>query len=127
MTGRHNENVPLFSAAAYPSFYADPDARLRACLGMDLEVFFPDRGEGLLGDARRICDRCPLKIRCRDWAMSRPWHELYGVWGGMSQMERRSAQTRRPDECPRCGRLVKIISNGTPPRHKAGITDRWCR
>ena len=126
MTGRHSETLPLFSAAAYPSFYTDPDAGDRACLGTDPELFFPERGNGKLGDARRVCSRCPLRVRCRDWAMSRSWNELYGVWGGMSQQERQAVQTRRSAQCPRCGRVVKLVANGATPRHKAGIYERWC-
>ncbi|WP_127842517.1 WhiB family transcriptional regulator [Actinomyces wuliandei] len=65
-----------------------------ACLGMDSAVFFHPDGER--GSSRRkrddgakaICQRCPVINECREHALRT--HEPYGVWGGMSEDERRS-------------------------------------
>lgn len=124
-TGRHNENLVLFSPAAYPSFYADPDAGARACLGMDLEVFFPERANTTTA-AKRVCDRCPLKARCRTWAMSRPWNELHGVRGGMTQMDRKAEQMKGQAECPRCDRVFRLLADGSTPKHMENRYGRWC-
>ena len=65
-----------------------------SCLGMDSSVFFHPEGER--GGSRRrrderakaICQDCPVLEECRDHALST--REPYGVWGGMSEEERRA-------------------------------------
>lgn len=64
-----------------------------ACRNMDTEVFFHPEGER--GGTRRrraeaakaICATCPVINECREYALAA--HEPYGVWGGMSEEERR--------------------------------------
>ncbi|QPL04937.1 MULTISPECIES: WhiB family transcriptional regulator [Actinomyces] len=71
-----------------------------ACRGMDSSVFFHPEGER--GSSRRrradgakaVCATCPVLIRCREHALAA--HEPYGVWGGMTEEERRSVLSRRP-------------------------------
>jgi WhiB family redox-sensing transcriptional regulator len=58
-----------------------------ACAGMeDPSIFFPRKG-GSSAPAKRICDQCPVRIQCLNEALHRP--ERHGVWGGMSERERR--------------------------------------
>ena len=128
MTGRHKENLALFSAAAYPTFYEDADAGDRACLGTDIDLFFPEHGNarGQVAQARRLCSRCPMKDRCRAWALSRPWNELHGVWGGMTQMDRKAEQMKGQAVCPRCDRVFRLLADGSMPRHMENRYGRWC-
>lgn len=42
--------------------------------------------------AKHICAQCPVLIDCRRHAMNAP--ELYGVWGGLSEMERHNLAGR---------------------------------
>jgi WhiB family transcriptional regulator, redox-sensing transcriptional regulator len=70
------------------------DWRLRArCKGQPLEFFFaPDdeKGSRRLGReqrAKQICQSCPVLELCRTHALNAPEH--YGVWGGMTPLERR--------------------------------------
>lgn len=42
--------------------------------------------------AKQICGRCPVIIECRRHAASA--RELYGVWGGLSEMERHNLEGR---------------------------------
>lgn len=37
--------------------------------------------------AKKICEECPYKIRCRDYALENP--DLLGIWGGTSDGERK--------------------------------------
>lgn len=37
--------------------------------------------------AKRICDDCPVKQQCLDWALEN--NERYGIWGGATPRERR--------------------------------------
>jgi WhiB family redox-sensing transcriptional regulator len=72
---------------------------LSACRDEDATFFFgPDkerpreraRREGV---AKSICATCPVLDRCLSHALEVP--ETYGVWGGMSEEERRMELSRR--------------------------------
>jgi WhiB family redox-sensing transcriptional regulator len=67
------------------------DAECRLYVG---EVdFFPARGESAR-DAKAVCARCNVRTDCLEYALrSEP---LCGVWGGLSERERR--QLRRDRE-----------------------------
>lgn len=60
-----------------------------ACSGMDVNIFYPEQGAGMpqTKRAKAICARCPVRIECLNDALAR--NERYGVWGGMSERERR--------------------------------------
>ncbi|GAB3209753.1 hypothetical protein GCM10027294_25420 [Marinactinospora endophytica] len=64
-----------------------------ACEGMDVGIFFPDRGESV-AVAREVCEGCPFGVRvaCLLWAVVTP--ERDGVWGGMTPEERVSLRRR---------------------------------
>ena len=64
---------------------------LAACRGTDLEVFFPGRGE-TAGPARQVCAGCPVRQPCLDYAITN--RIAYGVWGGLTERERRALQSR---------------------------------
>ncbi|WP_331720682.1 WhiB family transcriptional regulator (plasmid) [Streptomyces sp. NBC_01178] len=59
-----------------------------ACAGKDPELFF---AHGLsvpqIARAKVICARCPLMASCLEGALERG--EEYGVWGGLTEDERR--------------------------------------
>lgn len=56
------------------------------CAQTDPEAFFPDRGRSAQ-DAKQVCECCAVRQKCLDWAIEH--NERFGVWGGMSQQERR--------------------------------------
>lgn len=68
-----------------------------ACLTEDPELFFPigNTGPALLqiDAAKAVCQRCPVIDECLQWAMSNGQDS--GVWGGMSEDERRALKRRR--------------------------------
>ncbi|WP_433893388.1 WhiB family transcriptional regulator [Streptomyces sp. CA-111067] len=68
-----------------------------ACLDVDPELFFPvGNGGSALMQAQRakaVCAGCPVIESCREWAM-RTGQDA-GVWGGLSEEERRSLKRRR--------------------------------
>lgn len=56
------------------------------CAQTDPEAFFPEKG-GSTRDAKRVCEACPVQAECLDYAMSKD--EKFGIWGGLSERERR--------------------------------------
>ncbi len=56
-----------------------------ACRGWPTAMFFPTRGE-TPGPAREVCDACPVRVECGDYALSDP--DVDGLWAGMTARER---------------------------------------
>ena len=56
------------------------------CAQTDPEAFFPEKG-GSTRDAKRVCAACPVRDECLDYAMAHD--EKFGIWGGLSERERR--------------------------------------
>jgi WhiB family redox-sensing transcriptional regulator len=75
---------------AAPARYAARWRELAACRGIDLEMFFPGRGESA-GPARRVCAACPVRQPCLDYAISN--RIVHGVWGGLTERERRALRS----------------------------------
>ena len=82
---------PRHGASASPATFAGDWRRRAACRGSDLEVFFPGRGESA-EPARQVCAVCPVRQACLDYALS---HGItHGVWGGLTERERRPLRSR---------------------------------
>jgi len=56
------------------------------CAQTDPEAFFPEKG-GSTREAKRICMGCEVRDRCLDYALAHD--ERFGIWGGLSERERR--------------------------------------
>ena len=56
------------------------------CAQTDPEAFFPEKG-GSTREAKRICSGCEVKPECLDYALVHD--ERFGIWGGLSERERR--------------------------------------
>ena len=67
-----------------------------ACRDEDPELFFPigNTGPALLQieDAKAVCRRCDVAGQCLRWALESG--QDAGVWGGMSEDERRVVKRR---------------------------------
>jgi len=68
-----------------------------ACLTENPELFFPvgNTGPALLQieEAKKVCARCRVKDKCLHWALEAG--QDHGVWGGMSEDERRAMKRRQ--------------------------------
>lgn len=64
---------------------------LAACRGMDTELFFPGRGESSPA-AEVACRSCEVRVECGEQAIG---GERFGIWGGMSERERRHVRALR--------------------------------
>jgi WhiB family transcriptional regulator, redox-sensing transcriptional regulator len=76
-----------------------------ACLGLDTELFFPTGATGRaldqLEQAKAVCRSCAVATQCLDWALQT--NQDAGVWGGLSEDERRTLRRSRQ----RCRRRPK--------------------
>jgi WhiB family redox-sensing transcriptional regulator len=65
----------------------DPEWQERAlCAQTDPEAFFPEKG-GSTREAKRICMGCEVRDACLEYALAHD--ERFGIWGGLSERERR--------------------------------------
>lgn len=92
---QRNPIEPFFGPRISPQFVQDLDDSLgwqdRAlCAVTDPEVFFPESGGSTL-KAKLVCQRCPVKVECLDYAINH--NERFGIWGGLSERERRRLKT----------------------------------
>lgn len=73
-----------------------PWRNLALCRTEDPELFFPvgTSGPALLQteQAKAVCRRCPVTEECLEWAFGTG--QDAGVWGGMSEDERRAVRRR---------------------------------
>jgi WhiB family transcriptional regulator, redox-sensing transcriptional regulator len=74
---------------------ADEAWRLNAlCAETDPEAFFPEKG-GSTREAKRVCVGCEVRAECLEFALRND--ERFGIWGGLSERERRRLRMMRRD------------------------------
>jgi WhiB family transcriptional regulator, redox-sensing transcriptional regulator len=56
------------------------------CAQTDPEAFFPEKG-GSTREAKRVCGGCEVRAECLGYALEHD--ERFGIWGGLSERERR--------------------------------------
>ena len=61
------------------------------CAQTDPEAFFPEKG-GSTREAKKICTGCDVRAECLTYALSND--ERFGIWGGLSERERRKLKKR---------------------------------
>ena len=81
---------PRHRTQAAPARFAARWRERAACRGIDLEVFFPGRGE-TAGPARQVCAACPVRQPCLDYGISN--RITHGIWGGLTERERRALRS----------------------------------
>lgn len=74
------------------------------CAQVDMDVFYPEKGESTKS-AKQICAGCDVREQCLEYALEHI--ERFGVWGGLSERERRTllnGRTKRGEKRrPPCG------------------------
>lgn len=79
--------------------YQPPDEEVSAgdwqeralCAQTDPDLFFPEKGFSTR-EARSICNGCEVRTECLKYALAHG--ERFGIWGGLSERERRKLQNR---------------------------------
>jgi WhiB family redox-sensing transcriptional regulator len=61
------------------------------CAETDPEAFFPEKG-GSTREAKKICTGCEVRAECLEFALAND--ERFGIWGGLSERERRRLRRR---------------------------------
>lgn len=65
-----------------------------ACRHFPTDLFFPighgPRAEAQANQAKLICNECPVRVECLQYALAT--NAQFGVFGGMSEEERRRAR-----------------------------------
>ena len=90
-SGRAERRVPVDVQALIGEL--DRDWQFRAnCMGVDPELFFPERGSSTR-EAKEVCRGCVVRDDCLDFAIANG--EKFGIWGGMSERERRRLRRAR--------------------------------
>jgi WhiB family redox-sensing transcriptional regulator len=78
--------------AGHPGAEEDQGWQERAlCAETDPEAFFPEKG-GSTREAKKICTGCEVRAECLEYALSND--ERFGIWGGLSERERRRLRRR---------------------------------
>jgi WhiB family transcriptional regulator, redox-sensing transcriptional regulator len=78
--------------------FMDPELAARSwqhkanCMGVDPELFFPERGASTR-EAKEVCRGCVVRSECLEYALANG--EKFGIWGGLSERERRKVRRSR--------------------------------
>jgi WhiB family redox-sensing transcriptional regulator len=97
----------------------DPDAGALAwqaealCAQTSPESFFPEKG-GSTRDAKRICASCNVRAQCLEYALLND--ERFGIWGGLSERERRKLRSARSSEQGE-SHAAASSPDSVPPQH----------
>jgi len=80
-----------------------------ACRGIDPERLYVSGAAQQ--EAKRICRHCPVRYECLAEALDAG--DEYGVWGGMTERERRALRRRYPAVSNWRALFAAAMSNGT--------------
>ncbi len=75
------------------------------CLGVDPDLFFPERGASTR-EAKEVCRGCEVQVDCLEYALQNG--EKFGIWGGMSERERRRIRRQRAPERQAAARASEV-------------------
>lgn len=70
-----------------PEWYADA-----LCAETDPQIFFPEAG-GSTRAAKKVCASCPVRVECLEYALAHK--DAFGIWGGVSERDRRKIVRER--------------------------------
>lgn len=64
------------------------------CAEVDPDLFFPETGEPA-EPAKQVCAGCPVREPCLDYALEHAAIGAWGIWGGMTERDRRKLKRER--------------------------------
>lgn len=102
MSGLRAKKLEPTPAAAAVFLFEDLDISWQdqaLCAQTDPELFFPDKS-GSTREAKRVCQSCEVRTQCLEYAIAN--QERFGVWGGLSERERRKVLQERTGNARTC-------------------------
>jgi WhiB family redox-sensing transcriptional regulator len=63
------------------------------CAEVTPDIFFPEFGNNHSRQAVKICDACPVKEVCLEYALGND--EVWGIWGGLTPNQRKRLKRGR--------------------------------
>ena len=117
----HTMPVTPFLRVVTPE--GEPDWRdLALCAEADPDEWFPEKG-GSSRKAKAICAGCPSRLPCLEFALEN--NEGYGIWGGLSEQQRRRLY---PDAPRMCGNGLHEMTPDNTYTYPNGVkTCRACK
>ncbi len=97
----HNPQIARMQSGLWEAEVLErPDWHAHAACHGETAVFFGARGESSAWhQAKKICHGtdeqagCPVRLQCLEYALST--RQAFGVWGGLSERERRRVRRKR--------------------------------
>jgi WhiB family redox-sensing transcriptional regulator len=101
------DQVSGYATAARPATGASWRSAA-ACRSADPELFFPlsEFGKSLeqIAEAKAICIGCPVRRQCLEFALRT--RQTHGIWGGLTELERRPGRRAMGDHRPHVTRTM---------------------
>ena len=83
------------------------------CHLVDPDLFFPERGASTR-EAKAVCRGCEVRGECLEYALAHG--EKFGIWGGLSERERRRVRRQRALERLSSGRATVLVATDVAAR-----------
>ena len=95
--------------AASPMLARDGSWRDAAACAGSGDLFFPEKGRTDQAEAaRQVCAGCPVRRQCLGFALEN--EERHGVWGGLTERERRKVKAGAARALRRCQKGLHVMS-----------------
>ena len=85
------------------------------CLGVDPDLVLPERGASTR-EAKEVCRGCVVRLDCLEYALVNG--EKFGIWGGLSERERRRLRRQRPARKARPDEHLPDVPTAASPRRR---------
>ena len=89
LSGTGSNVLPMFGEPTDDGLMGWQERAL--CAQTDPEAFFPEKG-GSTREAKKVCTGCDVRSECLEYALAND--ERFGIWGGLSERERRKLKRR---------------------------------
>ena len=81
--------------------------QLGNCVGINQDLFFPKRGDDV-SIAKEFCRECPVRSDCLAFALET--NQKFGIWGGMTEGQRRRIKRAAPQPSREPVRHLRLLA-----------------
>ena len=124
--------IPARSSSARTAARIPPIGELKlgwqesaSCQAAEATAFFAPDSERIRerekreAVAKRVCAQCPVRVACLEHALSVP--EQFGIWGGMTELDRQEELRRRREAATRPNVVPIRIGGQRDRRHTEAL------